>query len=85
MNLFGNKKEETNVKSTTEEFLTVKEVCGMLKVGSGTLRRWEKAGKLKAYYLTTDLPLEGAPSHEFRGKRYKKSEINSLIKPYGQS
>lgn len=36
-----------------EELLTIKQVAKLLKVNAGTLRRWDKEGKLKALRIGT--------------------------------
>ena len=42
--------KKTNVDaSRMESFLTVKEICGILKVKRGTVIRWIRAGWLRAF------------------------------------
>lgn len=57
-------------EKTTElgKLVTVEEVCEMLSVTRQTLIRWEKEGKLHPIKIGE------------RIKRYKLSEINSLLK-----
>lgn len=65
-----------------DELLTRKQVSKLLKVGVETLRVWERDGKIKAYYLTPSTEKESRVRPEdYRGKRYKKSEIEKLIQP----
>ncbi len=65
-----------------DEFLTRPEVCQMFHVKEGTIRRWEKSGKIKVYTLTASNMDEAKMRPEdYRGKRYKLSELKELLKP----
>jgi excisionase family DNA binding protein len=76
---FNDSKEEKAEDNTREQFLTVKETCEMLKVTDETLRRWEKRGRLTSYSLPSTDGERTRPV-DFRGKRYKLSEINALLR-----
>lgn len=52
-----------------KELLTIKEVAQILGVHPETLRRWDNEGKLKAVRIG-----------QFGHRKYKKSDIESLIK-----
>lgn len=54
-----------------KEFIKIEEASEMLNVTKMTLRRWDKAGKLKAY------------RHPINNWRlYKKSDIENLMKGF---
>lgn len=52
-----------------KDFIQIEEASKMLNVTTMTLRRWDKAGKLKAYRH---------PINKYR--LYKKSEIEELLR-----
>lgn len=52
-----------------KDYLTIKQASKILGVDKTTLRRWDKAGKLKAYRH---------PINKYR--LYKKSEIEKLLR-----
>lgn len=52
-----------------KDYLTIKEASEMLGVDKTTLRRWDKAAKLKAYRH---------PLNKYR--LYKKEELENLLK-----
>lgn len=52
-----------------KDYVTIKEAAELLGVDKTTLRRWDKAGKLKPYRH----PLN-------RYRLYKKAELNALLK-----
>ncbi|MCP9198804.1 helix-turn-helix domain-containing protein [Gramella sp. GC03-9] len=58
--------EQNTSKGQTEEYLTRKEVCQMLKIAYSTLYEYTKAGKLKKFGL---------------GRRvyYKRSQIEEAL------
>jgi excisionase family DNA binding protein len=72
--------EQVQTLQENDKLLTVSEACELLKVSDETLRVWEKQKKITAYQL---------PSHAgniktgvgIRNKRYKKSEVLSLLQP----
>lgn len=65
-----------------EKYISVAQACEILGVSDETLRRWEKRGKIHSYQLPT-------PNHtgertrpiDYRGKRYKLSEIEAIVQP----
>lgn len=58
-----------NVCMDMKDFIQIEEASKMLNVTTMTLRRWDKAGKLKAYRH---------PINKYR--LYKKSEIEKLLR-----
>ena len=52
-----------------EEYLTLTEVCDLLKVHPNTLRNWDKNGTLKAVRIGIK-----------RIRRYRKTDIQKFIK-----
>ena len=52
-----------------KDYITIKEASELLGVDKTTLRRWDKAGKLKPYRH---------PINSYR--LYKKSELEALLK-----
>lgn len=58
-----------NVFMDMKDFIQIDEASKMLNVTTMTLRRWDKAGKLKAYRH---------PINKYR--LYKKSEIEKLLR-----
>ena len=83
MGLFDGLKAQDSSKpgvklDSGDELLTRKQVCELLKVNAETVRLWEKQGRITAYYLTPGLRER---PEDYRGKRYKKSEVEKLIQP----
>ena len=58
-----------NVFMDMKDFIQIEEASKILNVTTMTLRRWDKAGKLKAYRH---------PINKYR--LYKKSEIEELLR-----
>jgi DNA (cytosine-5)-methyltransferase 1 len=58
-------KEEFNLR----DFLNIKEAAELMGVDKMTLRRWDKAGKLKAYRN---------PMNKYR--LYKREELEALLR-----
>lgn len=58
-----------NVCMDMKDFIQIEEASKILNVTTMTLRRWDKAGKLKAYRH---------PINKYR--LYKKSEIEELLR-----
>lgn len=58
-----------NVCMDMKDFIQIEEASKMLNVTTMTLRRWDKAGKLKAYRH---------PINKYR--LYKKSDIEELLR-----
>lgn len=58
-----------NVRMDMKEFIQIDEASKILNVTTMTLRRWDKAGKLKAYRH---------PINKYR--LYKKSDIEELLR-----
>ena len=56
-----------------KEYVTIKEAAEILGVSSITLRRWDEAGKLKAYRN---------PANNYR--LYRKSELNLFLRRIAQ-
>lgn len=52
-----------------EEYLTLTEVCDLLKVHPNTLRNWDKNGTLKAVRIGVK-----------KIRRYRKTDIQKFIK-----
>ncbi len=71
--------KQDNFENVKESFLTVKQTCEMLQTTPETLRRWEKLGKITPYFLTP--PEQRVKASDYRGKRYRLSDINKLLIP----
>ncbi len=56
-----------------KDYITIKEAAELLGVDKTTLRRWDKAGKLKPYRH---------PINSYR--LYKKSDLEALLKGIAQ-
>lgn len=58
--------KESFATTTTDELLSKKQVCELLKITLTTLWRWEKKGKIKTYGIG-------------KNRYYKKAEILDLL------
>ena len=57
-----------NICMNIEDYITIKEAAELLGVDKTTLRRWDKAGKLKPYRH---------PLNKYR--LYKKDELEQIL------
>jgi excisionase family DNA binding protein len=64
-----NMRNENNDKNILKEYLTIREAADTLGITPMTLRRWDKAGKLKA---------KRHPMNRYR--LYKKAELEAILK-----
>lgn len=60
-----------SISATGEEWLTVAEAAGYLKISRDTIYRWAKQGKLRLYKIAGTVT------------RVRKSDLDALAKPKG--
>lgn len=74
------KEPDTPVITLDETLITGSQVCKMLGISDETLHRWVKLGKVKAYKIPSVVYQSSNALSNTRGKRYKLSEVQALVK-----
>lgn len=71
-------KEEAQI-GVDDELISSRKAGEILGVSTETLRRWEKQGRLQAYWIGGK-PQPGSVVSAFRGKKYKLADITRMVK-----